>query len=342
MRLLCSSCFSLALVSLAAAPAVVSQPPQVPLAAAADARNAPGGTVVASLRAGTKVSVGTHKGADALVVVEGWVDASLLGPARDTFPASVGRTSPVRLRATPSPQGAILAEFRPGAGVTALAKSGTWTRVRRGAWIPSSALAKTVASSSGARQPAAQAPPPVAAAAAVQETVVPAPAGAMSARGATKLLTSPGGRGVADLAPGAVVEPLARARGWMRVRVEGWVNERDFAPADSAFGANLSAADLRADPDGTRGKVVRWEVQILSLQAADPLRRDMARDEPYLLAKGPGTENALLYLAVPPSLLSEVKAIPPLTIVIVTARVRAGRSEPVGTPILDLKTISRR
>jgi hypothetical protein len=128
----------------------------------------------------------------------------------------------------------------------------------------------------------------------------------------------------------------------VRVRIEGWVQEKDLAPADTAFGAGLSAADLRADPNGTRGKLVRWEVQILAMQRADPLRREMAPDEPYLLAKGPGSESALLYLAVPPSLLAEAKAIAPLTTVIITARVRTGRSDPVGTPVLDLQSLSKR
>jgi hypothetical protein len=68
----------------------------------------------------------------------------------------------------------------------------------------------------------------------------------------------------------------------------------------------------------------------------------MTPDEPYLLARGPGSEGGLLYLTIPPALLAEAKIIPPLTIVVVTARVRAGRSEPVGTPILELKTISKR
>ena len=169
----------------------------------------------------------------------------------------------------------------------------------------------------------------------------PVPAGTLAALHPTKLRASPAGEPTADLTKGLVVQPLARERGWVRVRVEGWVEEKDFMPADSTFAAGLSAADLRANPDGTRGKLVRWSVQVLSLQLADPLRRDFARDEPYLLARGPGAENALLYLAIPPSLLSEAKGIAPLSTVIVTARVRLGRSEPVGTPILDLQSFIR-
>jgi hypothetical protein len=357
MRLVCST---LALVSVVAARPLAAQ---TPLATATDARGSPGGAVLGSLRAGATVTVGVRKGADVLVTVEGWVDASLLGAKRDTFPASVGGNSLVRLRATPSLRGAILGELKPGTGVKTVAKQGTWTRVTRSAWIPSSVVPNAVIVAPGPAKAGAKAaepkragakaleqkkagprPPPQEAATSVPSPgeVQAAPAGSMSASRATKVLASPGGRAVGDLSAGSVVQPLARDRGWMRVRVEGWVSERDLAPADSAFGANLTAADLRADPDGTKGKIVRWEVQTLSLQTADPLRREMARDEPYLLAKGPAGENALLYLAIPPSLLTEVKAIPPLTMVIITARVRVGRSEPVGTPILDLKTITRR
>jgi hypothetical protein len=168
------------------------------------------------------------------------------------------------------------------------------------------------------------------------------PAGSMSIVRGTKLFASPAGDTLGTVVQGAIVQPLAREREWVRVRVEGWVRERDLSPADSTFAAGLTGADLRADPAGTRGKVVRWEVQVLSLQTADPLRHDMAPDEPYLLARGPGNEGGLLYLAIPPALLAEAKIIAPLTMVVITARVRTGRSEPVGTPSLELKSISKR
>jgi hypothetical protein len=172
---------------------------------------------------------------------------------------------------------------------------------------------------------------------------VPAsPSGAMSVSKPAKLLAAPGGSVVGELAAGAIVQALAHEHGFAKVRIEGWIPERELSPADSSLGSQLTAADLRADPEGTRGRSVQWEVEILSLQTADPLRRELARDEPYLLARGPGKENALLYLAVPPSLLNQAKSLPPLTRVLITAVVRAGRSEPVGTPILDLKSISKR
>ena len=318
-------------LALALSAAALPLAAQQSLSTDVEGRSAPGGAGVATLKAGTKVTVIGAKGAESHVTVEAWVDASRLGGARDTFPASVGGKLGLRLRAAHSMKGAILGELHAGAGVSTFGKQGSWMHVKRTLWVPTSALPVV-----------AKAPAVVAAEAPPSPAPVNVPAGAMMTARATALRASPVGRIVGTLPAGAIALPQVRDHGWVRVRVEGWVNERDLSPADSSFGASLSAADLHADPEGTRGKVVRWEVQLLSLQTADPLRRDLARDEPYLLARGPGTENALMYLAVPPSLLGEVKRMAPLTNVIVTARVRRGRSEPLGTPILDLKSITRR
>lgn len=319
------------------------------IAAAAEGRAAPGGAVVISLRPGAKVAVGTVRDKFSLVTIEGWVDASRLAGKLDSFPASVDAKAPLRVRASASATAPILAELRPRSGVTPLSKSGTWTRVKRSAWIPSSALPKPAAAKVAAKvppktaQPAAPAKPPVPAANDGDGGDVQAePSGAMSVSTATRLLASPGGKALGEIAAGATVQSLAHDHGFVKVRIEGWVPEKELSPADNSAAAQLTAADLRSDPDGTRGKTVQWEVEVLSLQTADPLRRELARDEPYLLAKGPGDENALLYLAVPPSLLNQAKALPPLTRVLITARVRSGHSEPLGTPILDLKSISKR
>jgi hypothetical protein len=81
---------------------------------------------------------------------------------------------------------------------------------------------------------------------------------------------------------------------------------------------------------------------VVGLQTADPLRRDMARDEPFLLAMGPTGEDAILYIAVPPELLAQARAIPAMERVLLTARVRTGRSNPTGAPILDLVSVIRK
>jgi hypothetical protein len=146
---------------------------------------------------------------------------------------------------------------------------------------------------------------------------------------------------VAQLAKGATVEVIGRDRGWVRVRLEGWVREADLSIADSTL-RPLSAADIRNDPAGTRGKLVQWQVEAVALQTADQLRTGLRPGENYLLALGPGTEKTLVYLAVPASLLTTARSLPPLAQVTVTARVRDGRSEPAGVPILDLESLTRR
>lgn len=157
----------------------------------------------------------------------------------------------------------------------------------------------------------------------------------------TALREAPDTKALAQLAQGTTVELLARDRGWVRVRTEGWVREADVQPADTTVKSMLSAADLRADPEGTQGKVVQWTVEFLALQTANPLRKGLADAEPYMLARGPGTENAILYLVVPPSLLSTARALQPLAKLSVSARVREGRSAPAGIPILDVQSLQK-
>jgi hypothetical protein len=146
---------------------------------------------------------------------------------------------------------------------------------------------------------------------------------------------------VGQLAKGATVQVIARDRDWVRVKLEGWVRESDLAITDSTL-RPLSAADVRSDPEGSRGKLVQWQVEAVALQTADPLRTGLQPCEQYLLALGPAPEKMLLYLAVPESLVGAARSLPPLAQITVTARVRNGRSEPAGVPILDLQNLTRR
>jgi hypothetical protein len=146
---------------------------------------------------------------------------------------------------------------------------------------------------------------------------------------------------VGQVLKGGTVDVIARERDWVRVRLEGWVRESDLIAADTTL-RQLSVADIRSNPAAAQGKLVRWEVEAVALRAADPLRTGLQQGEQYLLALGPGTEKSLVYIAVPPSMLAGVRSLPPLAPIIVTARVRDGRSEPAGVPILDLESITRR
>jgi hypothetical protein len=192
-----------------------------------------------------------------------------------------------------------------------------------------------------ARQASAQSPTQVAQQQPSAESAVPVSNDSYNLTAATILRRAPSSVAMGQLQKSTNVEVLAHDRGWSRVRIEGWVPDSLLTPADTTYRSNLSAADLRADPDAARGKMVVWNVEFLALQTADPLRHGLADEEPYILARGPNSENALLYLVVPPSLMGTARALQPLAKISVTARVRDGRSDPVGIPILDIQTLRR-
>lgn len=304
----------------------------------------PGSRPLATIRRGTALPADTGRGDFVRVTLDGWIPASLLGPARDSFPLTVRSGAGRRLRLSPAADATILADLRDGMGLDELRREGSWVRVRRHGWLRSRLLHRAPATAPVAEPPAARDEgAPVPAAPVAGGTEAPAEEGTMLTPTAeTVLAASPEGERIGALAPGARASITAREKDWVRVRVEGWVRERDFSVADSALRGSLSAADLRADPEATRGRLVHWNVLILAHQTADPLRRGLEGGEPYLLAQGPGRENALLYLAIPPALVATARDIPDLAQVTVTARVRHGRSEPVGVPVLELLTLVRR
>jgi hypothetical protein len=297
---------------------------------------------IATVRKDAPVATGEASGAYVQSTVDGWIAAALLGGARDSFPLTVKPGAAVRLRSSASAQGAIVADLRGGMGLIEVERQGAWVHVRRTGWLPSKALSRSSPATSSPAAVATNAP-----AAAQASAAPPPPAGPDTSRNGlvltpvvqTSIAASPGGERVGSLGPGARATVTGRERGWVRVQVEGWVREADLSVADTALRGALSAADLRADPDGTAGRLVHWEVEVLAHQVADPLRKGLSDQEPYLLAQGPSGENALLYLAIPPSLAGTAREIPDLGRAIITAKVRSGRSEPVGIPVLELRTI---
>jgi hypothetical protein len=333
---------------------------------------APAGRELATLRPGAAVRTAAVRQGYTQVTLDGFVDGGLLGTGRDSFPTVVKAVGGARLRSAGRPDASILADLKDGMGVTVISRTGDWVRVRRTAWVASAALgastapapatgsAPTAGNTSAGRSSRSGAPPvtpsqtatpprrPAGDSVSVESRAGPSPApaapppGALTPTGSTDLRTGPNGRSIARLDSGAYLTALARDDGWTRVRVEGWVRDQDIVLADTALRLSLSAADIRAAPDQARGAVVRWTVQFIAVQRADQLRRDLRVGEPYILARGPGDESGLLYFAIPPSLLADVERFEPLQPLTVTAKVRVGRSEPVGIPVLDLLSASRR
>jgi hypothetical protein len=313
----------------------------------AEVRATPDGNIIATVESGTTWRTGSARSGATVVTLEGWIDASRVAGRRDSFPATIGGSGTLRLRAEPSMNARILAVFEAGAGIRVVERRGDWARVRRDGWMLNSAItAVASAPARGTSAPATSTKAPAAGTPTASETAAQPPEeireGALRASKSLPLSVAPGAPSIGTLDTGVVVDPIVRDRGWVRVRIEAWVPESLLVPADPSYGATLTAADLRLDPEGMRGRTVRWVVQVVGLQAADPLRRAMRPEEPYLLAMGPSGENAILYLAVPESLLEEARRVPSMTEVIITARVRNGRSQPTGAPVLDLISLTRK
>ncbi|MDQ6827298.1 MAG: hypothetical protein M3081_00350 [Gemmatimonadota bacterium] len=321
---------------------------------------APDGRAIALLRPGTQVKTGASRGGFTQVTVGGFINATAVGGKRDTFAISVAAPSGALLRSAAKADAAPLGKLNDGMGLVRDAKTGDWFQVHRSGWI-ASRLLQTAAASAPARPVAAApairpattpanrpvttpAPPAVAQTPPPQDTTRAPLPNEMSPVRRTLLGNFPNGKTVGTLEPGSRIEPLVRERGWVKVHVEGWVREADLVAVDSSINGTVSAADLRAAPDAWRGKTVRWEVQVIAFQIADALRKELALDEPYLLARGPGADNSLLYLAVPPTMLAAAKAAssPAMQRYVITARVRTGKSDPAGVPILDILTLTRR
>lgn len=320
---------------------------QTRLPADASVHAAPNGPAIGTVKRGAVVRTGRASAGWTAVTLEGWVASSRLSARSDTLDRTVTGRALASLRVADGTSQPVVAELDPGTLLKRYSERNGWTMVRRAAWVRTNSLRAPAASNTStapARPPQSSvrtdAPPPVTRTPAATATAQ-LPAGALRTARATSLRNGPGGDERADVRAGSPVQTVARDRGWALVRIEGWVPERDLTTTDSSADEQITAADLRANPAAHRGKIVRWTVQIIALQRADGLRKGLAMDEPYLLSRAPGEDGAVLYIAVPPSLLERARALPTLTDVTVTARVREGRSEPVGVPILDLTDITR-
>ncbi|MEP6836273.1 MAG: hypothetical protein ABJB74_22985 [Gemmatimonas sp.] len=316
-------------------------------------RTAPGGQVIGVLSRVYEGPVEMVQGGASRLRISGFVSEQSIRldatRARGVAGAAGAGDYGGVLRTGPSEKDPALATLQRGAVLFAGQKSSTFLAVNRTIWVDNSRLAKLSAPDSRpptqgpgalASQPnAAEKPatPPAA-----KPTVSATPAlPPMQIVGGSPLRTAPNGDIVSSLPAGTLVNPLRSENGWTRVAIEGWVSTKDLTDASAKAAGELSAADIRADPSGTKGRIVRWTVEALSFQLGDALRREL-NGEPYLLARGPGKERSILYLAVPDSLLGAARALAPLTTMTVTARVRSGKSEPGGVPILDLLELVRR
>ena len=297
-------------------------------------RRDPNGNELATVLRGAEVVVVSEVGNWVQVDLVGWIwGASVAETDRGGFDLSVRADGGENLRF--QPQGQVVARLLEGCLLERISTDGNWRQVRRRGWLwkPSLEMNAAPAVTAGGAN-AAPATDLLTSPETLEPTVLTAP---------TSLVvhSTPDGDTIAQFHPGAQAQILGRTGDWVRVRVDGWI----YGPAalDSALNlahsGDLSPAQLRADPSRYRGALVRWRVQIVSLQRAERARTDFEEGEPFLLARGAAGDAGFVYLAVPEGLVERAEGLEPLEYVTIVGRVRTGRSAQVGSPVVDLTDI---
>jgi hypothetical protein len=157
------------------------------------------------------------------------------------------------------------------------------------------------------------------------------------------ILSAPGGDTLAFSAPGTNLRVLAREGNWARVRLEGWVwlPRAEDADREVAVRTDVTIESVMAAPDEYRGAVLQWDLQFISLERAEAIRRDFYETEPFLLTRIGGGEEGFVYVAIPPERLAEAQSLSPLDRIRVVGRVRTGAARLTGNPILELLSLVR-
>ena len=288
------------------------------------------GRRLADLGAGVRVALLRSDGLWAEVQFSGWVPSSSLGVTdRDGHDRIIASPGGQDLHLAPS--GGVAGRLLQGLLLDRVSENASWTEVARTGWVRMSALRPVSAAdrsfASPATAPDVERPP----------ALVSSGRRLMIGEGTIEVHGSPGGDTVAVVRPGTPITVVERGNAWTRVRVEGWVRSDRLVTTDlDSAVAEVSAASLRASPDDYVGVKLRWTIQFIALEHAEPERTDFYEGEPFILARAPDPADGFVYVTVPPELISAVERIDPLEMIDVLAVVRTGRSALMGVPVLDL------
>lgn len=295
-------------------------------------RAAPGGVVLAEVLRGTSMALEERRDGWARVVLDGWIwEPSVGAQQADGHDLVVSVPGGENLRLTPN--GDRLARLLQGMRLDRVEQRGSWIHVRRRGWIWQQSV--TLTGVAAAPAPGRTAP----------STSGGAAAGALRRTGqaGAAVLGTPDGDTLAAVRPGAELEVVSREGNWARVRLTGWAWAPSLAAASDTGSVlrGIASAVLADNPESFQGRLVEWTVQFISLERAERIRTDFYEGEPFMLTRGPGSEQGFVYVAVPPDQLEAVRALSPLDRVQMLARVRTGRSPLMNAPVLELVRIEQ-
>ena len=303
----------------------------------------PEGKRLAQITGGAELAGGEAQGEWQSVTLDGWIFAPSVGAtARAGADLAVTRAPDENLRDSPS--GTLLAKLPQGFLLSKVGEDHRWVHVQRVGWMKRAALepvgavvsARSAASDTDpaapGHRPGVNAPAPAA------DSGSADPAHAQPAR-RTTLYRAPDGPEAGSVGQSTPLRVVSRAGDWTRVQVEGWVKTADLATDAPGVLVGITAAELRTDPQRYVGQSLRWTLQYIAVQQADELRPEVPAGGTYLLTRGPLPERGFVYVVIPDAKRSLVASLTPLSVIQVTARVRAGRSHYLGNPVVDLLSL---
>ena len=285
----------------------------------------PEGKRLAQVSSGAELLGGEARGDWQSVTLDGWIFAPYVGvTARVGADLAVTRAPDENLRSAPS--GPLVAKLPQGFLLSKVGDDHRWVHVQRIGWMKRAALDSVgaVVSGGGAMPDTGG-------------TTAESPRTQSARR--TTIYRAPEGPEAGMVGQSTPLRVVSRSGEWTRVQVEGWVKTADLATANSDVLVGITAAEVRTDPQRYVGQSLRWTLQYIAVQQADELRHEIPAGRTYLLTRGPLPERGFVYVVVPDSKQSLVSALAPLSIIQITARVRAGRSHYLGNPVVDLLSL---
>ncbi|MFQ5551269.1 MAG: SH3 domain-containing protein [Gemmatimonadales bacterium] len=287
----------------------------------------PQASLLATVEADVSVASGGTRGQWLQVDLEGWIWSLSIGRINSAdFDLSVTARSGENLRN--GPNGRVIARLRTGALLEEIERRGNWVHVRRTGWMFGQSLERVRAGAAG----------PGAAAASSSSDSVSLDRALLSSGSAVTDVPN-GTERVANSAD-VPVRILARSGEWVRIQLEGWVRREDLQPFEAGVLLGVSSAEIRASPGEYEGRLLQWQLQYISLQVADELRRDLPTGSSFMLTRGPMPEAGFVYVIVPAQRLEEIEGLRPLTELVVIGQLVRGSSSQLGNPILELVDVA--
>jgi hypothetical protein len=293
------------------------------------------GRLLGHLHRGTPLERLGGRGSWTRVGVHGWMWPKSLERSGNVY-----EVIPTRENLRDGPNGQILGTLERGVEVRRVGGNDRWFEIEMIGWLPDSAVRPLKAASvPGTAEPEVKTGEPPEEAVRSPEASPPAPAAPSPGRETAGrvaeeigLRASPGGAVVTTIPPGTVLRTVERRGAWTRVQMEGWV------PSESVTtdGGTASAPEAVAlAPDRFTGRRVQWTLEHVALQKAEAWRSDFEDGEWYGLARVP--DRAIyVYLVVPAALLDDFRGFSPFETIRVEGRVRSGRSELTGNPVVEV------